>query len=58
VFLSTDKFAGFFTDNYFNLIPGRKIEIEFKTEQAVDGKTFEDALRITTLVDAFETAQP
>ncbi|MGH7598175.1 MAG: beta-mannosidase [bacterium] len=54
VFLSTDTSEGFFTDNYFNLIPGRKIEIEFKTEQAIAGKAFKDALKIVTLVDAFE----
>jgi beta-mannosidase len=55
VYLSADNIEGFFTDNYFNLIPGRKVEIAFKVEQAIDSKAFKDALRIMTLVDAFET---
>jgi beta-mannosidase len=52
-FLSADSFEGFFTDNYFNLLPGRKTEIEFKTAQAIDSRAFKDALKIMTLVDAF-----
>ncbi len=39
---------------YANMIPGRKTEIEFKAEQAIDSQAFKDALRIMTLVDAFE----
>jgi beta-mannosidase len=58
VYLAADNIEGFFTDNYFNLIPGRKTEIEFKSEQAIDSTTFKNALRIMTLVDAFEAKGP
>jgi beta-mannosidase len=54
VYLSLDNLEGFFIDNYFNLIPGRKTEIEFKTGKTLDGKARKDALKIMTLVDAFE----
>jgi beta-mannosidase len=59
--LSTDKFAryiflstgteGFFTDNYFNLMPGEKKVISFKTK--VKPVNFEKDLRIISLADTY-----
>jgi beta-mannosidase len=61
--LSTDKLAksvylsgfteGFFADNYFNLIPGRNVEIEFRTPQKMSVDEFRQKLKARSLIDAF-----
>jgi beta-mannosidase len=61
--LSSDKLAksvylsgfteGFFSDNYFNLIPGKPVEIEFRTKQKQSADEFRKSLKIRSLVDAF-----
>jgi beta-mannosidase len=62
VTLSADKLAravylsapgGSFTDNYFDLIPGRRVEVEFRTGSAIRVKEFRSQLKIRTLADAF-----
>ncbi|HRH46743.1 MAG TPA: hypothetical protein PKY82_34175, partial [Pyrinomonadaceae bacterium] len=63
IVLSTDKLAksvylsgfteGFFSDNYFNLIPGRNIEIEFQTKQKMSVDEFRQKLKVRSLIDAF-----
>lgn len=61
--LSTDKLAksvylsgfteGFFSDNYFNLIPNRNIEVEFQTKQKMSVDEFRQKLKVRSLIDAF-----
>jgi beta-mannosidase len=61
--LSTDKTAksvylsgfteGFFADNYFNLIPGKNKEIEFRTKQKISLEKFRKMLKVRSLIDAF-----
>jgi beta-mannosidase len=61
--LSTDKPAkdvylsgfttGFFADNYFNLIPGKNLEIEYRTSQKMSVEEFRKMLKVRSLVDAF-----
>jgi beta-mannosidase len=61
--LSTDALAksvylsgftdGFFSDNYFNLIPGRPVEIEFRTAQKMTEEEFRRKLKVRSLIDAF-----
>lgn len=61
--LSTDKAAksvylsgfteGFFSDNYFNLIPSRNREIEFRTKQKISADEFRKMLKVRSLIDAF-----
>ena len=61
--LSTDKLAksvhlsgfaeGFFSDNYFNLIPGRPVEIEFRPKTKMNLEEFRRNLKIRSLIDAF-----
>lgn len=63
IILSTEKLAksvylsgftdGFFTDNYFNLIPGRNIELEFQTKQKISADEFRQKLKVRSLIDAF-----
>ena len=61
--LSTDKAAksvylsafteGFFSDNYFNLMPGKTMEVKFLTKQKIDTDEFRKMLKIRSLIDAF-----
>jgi len=61
--LSTDKLAksvylsgfteGFFADNYFNLIPGKNMEIEYHTSQKMSVEEFRKMLKVRSLIDAF-----
>ncbi|MBX7172240.1 MAG: hypothetical protein K1X72_14840 [Pyrinomonadaceae bacterium] len=63
IVLSTDKLAksvylsgftkGFFTDNYFNLIPNRNIEIEFQTTEKMSVDEFRNRLKVRSLIEAF-----
>jgi beta-mannosidase len=53
VYLSAPNHAGFFVDNYVDLIPGRKVEVEFRTRGAVKATDFQKELKIRSLADAF-----
>jgi len=53
VYLSAPNYPGFFADNYFDLIPGRKVELEFRTNFPIRLSDFRKQLRIRTLADAF-----
>ena len=63
IVLSTDKLArsvylsgfteGFFADNYFNLIPGKPLEIEFRSKQKMSIEEFRRNLKVRSLIDAF-----
>jgi beta-mannosidase len=44
---------GFFSDNYFTLIPGRPVELEFRTKTILGIDDFRKLLRIRSLKDAF-----
>jgi beta-mannosidase len=63
--LSTDKFAkavylsvaehdGFFSDNYFNLAPGREVTVEFHSRVPLSLKEFQERLQIRSVFDAFQ----
>src|SRR6266849_1986156 len=41
VYLSAPDYAGFFSDNYFDLIPGRKVVVEFRTGGAANLADFQ-----------------
>ena len=53
VFLSVDSVKGFFSENYFDLIPGRPREIYFHPEEKIAAGTFREKLQIKSLIDAF-----
>jgi beta-mannosidase len=53
VYLSAPNYSGFFVDNYFDLIPGRKVEVEFRTGSSVTVNDFRKRLKIHSLADAF-----
>ena len=63
--LSTDKFAkaiflsvaerdGFFSDNFFNLAPGREMTVEFHSRTLLSLKEFQERLQIRSVFDAFQ----
>jgi beta-mannosidase len=62
--LSSDKVAravylsgltdGFFADNYFDLMPGKTVEVEFRAEKKMNADEFHRMLKARSLIDAFE----
>jgi beta-mannosidase len=44
---------GFFADNYFDLIPGREREVEFRAAQKMSADEFRQKLKVRSLFDAF-----
>jgi len=52
IFLSVDNSDGFFTDNYFDLLPGERKTVEFWCDVFV--KNFEERLTITSLFDSYK----
>ena len=53
VYLSTPNLNGFFTDNYFDLIPGQTVEVQFRTGAPIPLRDFRNQLKIRTMADAF-----
>ena len=53
VYLSAPN-AGVFVNNYFDLIPGRKVEVEFHPRGQISLAAFRRDLRIRSLADAFQ----
>jgi beta-mannosidase len=52
VYLSLDKYEGFFVDNYFDILPGEKVEVTFYTRKAMPVDVFKKLLSVRTMVDA------
>jgi beta-mannosidase len=53
VYLSAPGYKGSFRDNYFDLIPGRPIEVEFQSTEPPKLNNFRTRLKIRSLADAF-----
>ena len=53
VYLSAPNYTGSFVDNYFDLAPGRKVDVEFRTRAPVSLSDFQKRLTIRSLTDAF-----
>ena len=51
VYLNVEGVSGFFTDNYFDLLPGESRRIEFLCDKKI--KNFEDSLEIISLFDVY-----
>jgi len=54
VALSAPGVSGSFSDNYFDLLPGRPVTVEFRPEagRAVDADTIRTALQVRSMADA------
>jgi beta-mannosidase len=44
---------GAFSDNYFDLLPGRKMEVEYHTRSRMTADRFRTRIKIRSMVDAF-----
>jgi beta-mannosidase len=53
VYLSAPAYKGFFVDNYFDLVPGKKVEVVYRTTDAVKAADFQKSLNVRSLTDAF-----
>ncbi len=53
VYLSAEGLDGAFSDNYFDLIPGKEVEVEFRARRPPAPAEFRAKLRARTLADAF-----
>ena len=51
VYLSTDEIEGFFSDNYFDLIPGVAKRITFQPKNKIDG--IEGKIKVISLFDSY-----
>jgi beta-mannosidase len=54
VHLSAPGSAGSFGDNFFDLIPGRPVEVEFRTSARARLEDFRKGLKVRSLADAFK----
>lgn len=52
VYLTADEEDGFFSDNYFDLLPGRPVTIRYTTKNT--STDLEKVLKITSLVDSYQ----
>ena len=53
VHLTLENGAGFFADNFFDLLPGRPLLVEFRTAKPPTIEEFRRLLRVSSLTDAF-----
>jgi beta-mannosidase len=53
VYLSAEGLDGAFTDNYFDLIPGKEVGVEFRSRRPIKLEEFRSRLKARTLSDAF-----
>jgi beta-mannosidase len=53
VYLSAAGVKGRFSDNFFDLLPGRTQDVIFLTETAVNLDAFRQTLKVTSLKDSY-----
>ena len=54
VYLAVPEHDGFFSDNYFNLAPGREMTVEFRSRVALSLTDLQERLQIRSVFDAFQ----
>ena len=53
VYIESREYDGFFTDNYFDLLPGQQKIVEFQFSDDVNVKQLEEDFQIISIIDAF-----
>ena len=53
VYLRADDGDGWFSDNFFNLLPGRPVEVEYYTARPKQVENFTKIFSVRSLTDAF-----
>jgi len=51
--LGYDADDGTFSDNYFDLVPGRTVEVVFRPKGTVETEAFRKGLGVVSILDAF-----
>jgi len=51
--LAYDADDGTFSDNYFDLVPGRAVEVVYRPKGAVEAEAFRKGLGVVSILDAF-----
>jgi beta-mannosidase len=54
VYLSVAEHDGFFSDNFFNLAPGREVTVHFRSRKPLSLEQFKQRLQIRSVFDAFD----
>jgi beta-mannosidase len=54
VYFSVGDHDGAFADNYFDLIPGKPIVMEYRSRAPISLKDFRERLSIRSMADAFD----
>ena len=54
VYLNVPDGDGVFSDNYFDLVPGRKMEVEYRAPRKMTLDQFRNQIKVRSMVDAFE----
>jgi beta-mannosidase len=53
VYLSVAEHDGLFSDNFFNLAPGREMTVEFRSREPISVEQLKERLQIRSVFDAF-----
>jgi beta-mannosidase len=53
VYLAVPEHDGFFSDNYFNLAPGREMTVEYRSRVPLSLEQFRERLQVRSIADAF-----
>jgi beta-mannosidase len=53
VYLAVPEHDGFFSDNFFNLAPGREMTVEFRSRVPLSLEEFRQRLQVRSMFDAF-----
>ena len=53
VYLAVPEHDGFFSDNYFNLAPGREMTVEYRSRIPLSLEEFKQRLQVRSMFDAF-----
>ena len=51
ILLTSPGIDGFFSDNYFDILPGQTVEVTFETKELIGD--FKDMLNLVSLVDSY-----
>jgi beta-mannosidase len=53
VYLSVADHDGSFSDNYFDLVPGKPMVVEYRQGTTLSLRAFRERIRVRSMVDAF-----
>ena len=57
VFLQENGIEGFFTDNYFDMLPGKSINVTFTSESRLNISDFIDNLEVLSIIDSYSSGK-